>query len=368
MPHLSCGIIGLPNVGKSTLFNALTRAGAAVAPYPFCTLDPNVGVVPVRDPRVDRVARLAGVERIIYPTVEYVDVAGLVKDASKGAGRGNQFLEHVRNCDALIHVVRCFEDPNVAHVHGRLDPVEDVRTVALELILADLQTAERAAERVAKKARHEPDARPAADTLERVRRHLDEGQTLRTLPLSDEDREHLGPLRFLTGKSVLYAANVDEKELPEPRSEGLAALQDLAAEEGNAVLPVCAKIEAELAELDEQEAAGFLKELGLAEPGLQRLARATSRLLGLIHFLTFNESEARAWTVPEGTTAQDAAGVIHTDFAEHFIRAEVTSFADFDAAGGEKGAREKGLLRIEGRDYAVRDGDVIYFRVGPGSS
>jgi len=365
MPHLSCGIIGLPNVGKSTLFNALTSAGAEVAAYPFCTIDPNIGVVPVRDKRVDDVAGLVHADRIIYHTVKCVDVAGLVKNASKGAGRGNQFLENVRDCDALIQVVRCFDAPNVAHVHSSIDPVEDIRTVSLELILADLQTAQRALERVTKQARRDPGLRASAVILEKACEHLDNEKPVRSLPVSDEESEIVHSFSFLTSKRVLYAANINEEDLPGTDNDRVKAVVDLAESEDNAVIPVCAKIEEEIVRLETDEARLFLEDLGLQEPGLQRLVRAACELLGLICFLTFNESEARAWTVRRGATAVEAAGIIHTDFAEHFIRAEVTSFDDFKRAGGEKGAREEGLMRIEGRDYVVQDGDVIYFRVGP---
>jgi ribosome-binding ATPase len=364
MPHLSCGIVGLPNVGKSTLFNALTNAGAAVAPYPFCTIDPNVGVVPIRDGRVDRIAEMVGAPQKIYRTVEYVDVAGLVKDASKGAGRGNQFLEHVRACDALVQVVRCFRDQNVAHVHGGIDPIEDIKVVNLELILADLQTVTNALDRVQKKARHEVEARAEAAALDKVRQHLDHAQPVRTLTLSEEERHLLLPLRFLSSKSILYAVNIDEADLPGAEHPLVRAVEAFAGAEGNAVIPICAKLEEELAKLDPADAQPFLDDLGLKEPGLQRLVRATNDLLHLVGFFTFNEKECRAWTVVQGTHARDAAGVIHSDFREHFIRAEVTAFDDFVRVGGAKAAHEKGLLRIEGRDYVVRDGDIIYFRIG----
>lgn len=362
---MEAGIVGLPNVGKSTLFNALTVAGVPSLSYPFCTIEPNVGVVPVRDPRLDRVAELVGVGNVIYQHVEYVDVAGLVRDASKGAGRGNRFLENVRSCHALVHVVRCFEDPDVAHVQGVIDPVDDIRTVNLELILADLQAAEAALARLSKAARREADARPAAGLMEKIRDHLNDGNPLRSLPLSSAEQEIAAEFCFLTGRAVLYAVNIGEADLQSGASAHLDAVSRLAREEAGAVVTICAKIEDEIAGLATDEAAPFLEDLGLDEPGLQRFVRATRDLLGLISFFTFNEEQARAWTIPEGTTAQAAAGVIHTDFAEHFIRAEVTPFDDFDGAGGEKGAREHGLMRVEGRDYVVRDADVIFFRIGP---
>jgi GTP-binding protein YchF len=310
------------------------------------------------------VAALVHVKTVVYPHVQYVDVAGLVRDAARGAGRGNQFLENIRDCDALVHVVRCFRNPDVAHVHGDLDPVADARTVNVELMLADIQAADRALERLGKQARRDEHARAACAALERARAHLDAERPIRTLAAPREEMDILKPFRFLTSRRVLYAANIGESDLPRGDPALLGPLGEFAAKEGNAVLPICAELEAEVAELKPDEAAAFLRDAGIEEPALQRLVRATCRLLGLVSFITFNQNEARAWTVPEGTRAQDAAGVIHSDFARHFIRAEVTAFADFDAMGGEKGAREKGLLRIEGREYTVRDGDVVYFRVG----
>jgi GTP-binding protein YchF len=364
MAGLSCGIVGLPNVGKSTLFNALTRAGAAVANYPFTTIDPNIGVVPVRDPRLDRLAGIVGVGRIIYGTVEYVDVAGLVRGASKGEGRGNQFLDNVRNCDALVHVVRCFENPDVSHVSSRVDPADDIRTINLELILADLDSADKSRGRLGKRVRNEPETKPVVEALEKAVHHLGQEKPVRSLAVSEPEAALLRPFRFLTAKPVLYVANIDENAVPDGEPGRMEAIRAVAQEEGSAVVPICARIEEEIGQLSEAEAAPFLESLGLKEPGLQRVVRATFQSLGLISFFTFNDEETRAWTVRRGATARDAAGAIHTDFAAHFIRAEVTAFDDFARAGGERGAREKALTRIEGKEYVVKDGDVIYFRVG----
>jgi GTP-binding protein YchF len=291
-------------------------------------------------------------------------VAGLVEGASKGEGRGNQFLDNVRACHALVHVVRAFEDPSVAHVTGAVDPIEDIRTVNLELILADLETAERAIARLEKPARREADAGAALATIERIRNTLNEEKPVTALELSAEEEARIRDYRFLTAKSVLYAVNISEDDLPGPESDPVRAVAGFARGEGNAVVPICAKLEEEIARLDPEEAKLFLTDIGLEEPGLQRLVKATRELLGLISYFTFNEEQARAWAVPVGTTAPRAAGIIHTDFEKHFVRAEVTSFADFDACGGRKGAHEKGRLRTEGHDYLVQDADVIYFRIG----
>ena len=355
------GIVGLPNVGKSTLFNALTRARIAAENYPFCTIDPNIGVVPVPDPRLDRLAAIAKPQKVLPTTIEFVDIAGLVKGASKGEGLGNQFLANIRETDAIAQVVRCFEDTEVVHVEGRVNPADDIEVIGLELVLADFETVTRALERAVKAAktgRKEDLAR--RDLLAHVADHLDLGRPVRSMSLSEEERRSLHDLHLLTAKPTLYIANVAEDGLHDnPHVDVVSAI---AAREGAEVVAVCAAIEAEIAQLDAADRAEFLHELGLDEPGLDRVIRAGYRLLGLHTFFTAGPKEVRAWTVPVGATAPEAAGEIHTDFQKGFIRAEVIAYDDFVAAGGEAGARDAGRLRLEGKDYVVRDGDVMHFR------
>lgn len=361
MVGLSCGIVGLPNVGKSTLFNALTRKAAAAANYPFCTIDPNVGIVDVDDPRLQVLSDISGSNKLIPATVTFVDIAGLVKGASEGEGLGNQFLTNIRETDAIVQVVRCFEEGDVIHVSGKVDPIDDIEVINLELVLSDLQMAENIAQKLEKQLKAKKELQPIFETLQKAIKHLNENKSLRTLALTAEERGHINNYPFLTNKKVLYVANVGEGSLPSLENDLVKKVRAYAEKEGNTVIPICAKLEEELSQLTPDEAKEYLQSLGLQETGLNRLIRAAYATLDLISFLTTGEIETRAWPIRKGTPAQEAAGKIHTDIQKGFIRAEVVSYNDMVACKGRVGAREAGKARSEGKDYIVQDGDVILF-------
>ena len=362
---MKLGIVGLPNVGKSTLFNSLTKAGAESANYPFCTIDPNVGVVTVPDKRLDVLGEMYHTKKIIPAAIEFVDIAGLVKGASKGEGLGNQFLANIREVDAIVHVVRCFEDSNVIHVDGSIDPLRDIETINLELIFSDLEILERRIAKVTKTARMDKEAAKELDFLQKVKTHLEDGKMAITMEMENEDEEAwMSTYNLLTWKPVIYAANVAEGDLADDGESNshVQAVRKYAAEQNSEIFVICAEIEEEISELDDDEKAMFLDDLGLKESGLEKLIKASYHLLGLISYLTAGEPEVRAWTIKKGTKAPQAAGKIHTDFERGFIRAEVVSYDDLMACGTHAAAKEKGLVRLEGKDYVVQDGDIMLFR------
>ena len=362
---MKLGIVGLPNVGKSTLFNSLTKAGAESANYPFCTIDPNVGVVTVPDERLKLLGDFYHSKKVTPAVIEFVDIAGLVKGASKGEGLGNQFLANIREVDAIVHVVRCFEDPNVIHVDGSIDPIRDIETINLELVFSDLEILERRIAKVTKTARMDKEAAKELDFLQKIKAHLEDGKLAITMELETEDEEAwMGTYNLLTWKPVIYAANVAEDELADDGASNphVKAVKDYAVQQNSEVFVICAGIEEEISELDDDERKMFLEDLGLEESGLEKLVRASYRLLGLMSFLTSGEDETRAWTIKIGTKAPQAAGKIHTDFERGFIKAEVVNYQDLLDCGSYAGAREKGLVRMEGKEYVVQDGDVILFR------
>ena len=362
---MKLGIVGLPNVGKSTLFNSLTKAGAESANYPFCTIDPNVGVVAVPDERLKLLGDLYHSKKVTPAVIEFVDIAGLVKGASKGEGLGNQFLSNIREVDAIVHVVRCFEDSNVVHVDGSVNPLRDIETINLELIFSDLEILERRIAKVAKGARMEKEQAKELAMLERVKERLEDGKLAIGFETEDEDEEeYFKNLNLLTAKPVIYAANVGEEDLANDGADnaGVQAVREYAKETGSEVFAICAQIEEEISELDDEERQMFLDDLGLKESGLEKLIRASYHLLGLMSFLTSGEDETRAWTIKQGTKAPQAAGKIHTDFERGFIKAEVVNYKDLLENGSLAAAREKGLVRMEGKEYVVQDGDVILFR------
>ncbi len=358
----NCGIVGLPNVGKSTIFNALTSAGAESANYPFCTIDPNVGIVQVPDPRMDQLSAIVNPQKIQPTTIEFVDIAGLVKGASSGEGLGNQFLGHIRSTDAIVHVVRCFDDDNVVHVSGRVSPADDIEVINTELALADLETVEKKIQRAEKMARSgDQKSKDEVSFYLRVRALLEQVKKLQGVAENEDERAWMRELHLLSDKPVLYVANVAEDDL-EGGHPFVGQVREIAAAEGAGVIVICGKLEAEISELESEEKQAFLQDMGLEEPGLDRLIRSGYELLGLITYFTAGVKEVRAWTIVNGTKAPGAAGVIHTDFEKGFIRAEVIAFKDFITCHGESGAKEKGLMRLEGKEYVVKDGDVMHFR------
>lgn len=362
---MKLGIVGLPNVGKSTLFNSLTKAGAESANYPFCTIDPNVGVVPVPDARLDVLAEMNHSAKVVHATIEFVDIAGLVKGASQGEGLGNQFLSNIREVDAIVHVVRCFEDSNIVHVDGSIDPLRDIETINLELLFSDLEILERRYAKLVKSVKNDKTLVKETELVEKLKKHLEDGKLAKNYePVDEEEAELLKSFNLLTYKPTIYAANVAEDDLSNDGAdnENVAKVREYAATEGSEVFVICAQIEQEIAELDDEEKKMFLEELGLSESGLEKMIAASYKLLGLISYITSGEMETKAWTITRGTKAPQAAGKIHSDFERGFIRAEVVSYDHLVEQGSYNGAREKGLVRSEGKDYVVQDGDVVLFR------
>ena len=358
---MECGIVGLPNVGKSTLFNAITKKGIPSENYPFCTIDPHTGIVEVPDERIEKLHKLTKSKKIIFPTLTLIDIAGLVKGAASGEGLGNKFLANIRETDAIIHVVRCFENEEVIHVEGRINPVEDIQTIELELILADLQMCENSIVKLEKQMRGNKEIAPVLEAMKKVREGLDQNIPVRRQELNDEDRDALKAYNFLTAKPVIYLANVDEGVLPSMENEFVEQVRHYAAKEGSKVIPICAQLEQELVELGPEEGLEYLQSLGLEETGLTRLLKAAYELLGLITYFTTGEQETRGWTITAGSPAPIAAGKIHTDIQKGFIRAEVVSFADYISCGSRSAAKDAGKARAEGKEYIVQDGDVILF-------